>query len=151
MTLVKWNDSNKAVETGRMFPSVFSDLFDSFFGNELMGGDMVSWVPAVNISETNDNFKIDVAAPGLGKDNFKIQVDNDVLSISGNRKEEKNEENTRYTRREFSYGSFKRSFNLPENVEADKVNAYFENGVLSLSIPKKEEAKRKPVKEIEIN
>jgi len=151
MTLVKWNDSNKAVETGRMFPSVFSDLFDSFFGNELMGGDMVSWVPAVNISETNDNFKIDVAAPGLGKDNFKIQVDNDVLSISGNRKEEKNEGNTRYTRREFSYGSFKRSFNLPENVEADKVNAYFENGVLSLSIPKKEEAKRKPVKEIEIN
>lgn len=151
MTLTKWKENgNKAVEKGRLFPSVFSDLFDGFFGNELMSGELVSWVPAVNISETDEHFKIDVAAPGLSKNDFKVEVDNDMLSISGERKEESNEANSRYTRREFSYGTFKRSFNLPETVDGEHVNARFENGVLSLIVPKKEEAKRKPVKEIQI-
>lgn len=152
MSLVKWKNANDhALQTGRMFPSVFSDFFDGFFGNELLGGELVSWVPAVNISETDNSFKIDVSAPGLGKNDFKVEIDNYVLSVSGERKDVKNNDNSRYTRREFSYGSFRRSFNLPDIVDSDKIDAHFDNGVLTLTIPKKEEAKRKPVKEISIS
>lgn len=152
MSLIKFKDnSTRALETGRIFPPVFSDLFDSFFGNELMTGEMTNWVPSVNISETNNDFKIDVAVPGLTKEDFKIEIDNDVLSITGERKEETKDENTRYTRREFSYGAFKRSFNLPETAEGEGINAHFENGILAITIPKKDEAKRKPTKEIKIS
>jgi HSP20 family protein len=152
MSIVKWKGhSDNNLPVAKMVPAVFSDFFDSFFGNELLlGNDSLSWVPAVNVYETDSEFNIELAAPGLGKDDFRVEVDNNVLSISGERKEHKKDEQTHYSRREFSYGSFKRSFNLPQIVDTEAIMANYENGVLKLVVPKKEEAKRKPVKEITI-
>jgi HSP20 family protein len=153
MTLIKWNtqDSNSETVDRRIFPSLFSDFFDGFIGNELLKNEPVNFVPAVNISETPEAYKIDIAAPGISKKDIRIEIDNGILSISGERKEERKEENKRFTRREFSYGSFKRSFTLPDAVDPEKIKADFENGVLLLSLPKREEAKQKPIKEIKIS
>ncbi|MBL7928964.1 MAG: Hsp20/alpha crystallin family protein [Bacteroidia bacterium] len=108
-------------------------------------------VPAVNISETNENFKIEVAAPGMNKEDFKLSVDNDLLTISAEKKEEKEENDTRYTRKEFSFVSFSRSFNMPEIVDSEKIDATYKNGVMSIILPKKEEARPRPPREIKVN
>ena len=148
-TLVKRN--------GGLFPS-FSDLFDTdrFFDSDLFsfGGGMQipsRWVPAVNIMESPKEFKFTLSAPGMKKSDFKIHVENDVLTISAEKKEESKEEKENYTRREFFYGSFKRSFNLPEGVNGEKIDAHYENGILALTLPKKEEfMKKSKVKEIAV-
>lgn len=95
-------------------------------------------VPAVNTTENEKDFKIEMAAPGLEKKDFKIETDNKVLTISSEKKEEKKEEKSDYSRREFSYQSFCRSFQIPENSLPDKIDAKYENGILTLIIPKKE-------------
>ena len=108
-------------------------------------------MPAVNIREDENNFEVEVAAPGLKKDDFKIELENDILTISSSieAKEEKGNEN--YNRREFRYSSFKRTFSLPENkVDGDKVMAKYVDGVLQITLPKREEAKPKPVRTIQI-
>lgn len=144
MTLVK---SNK---NGNVFPSVFSDFFenDRFFNNQWF--EKSSNVPAVNIKETDTEFDVELAAPGYKKTDLKIDIDNNVLSISAEKKDEKNEENKRFTRKEFSYSSFSRSFTLPQSVNAEKIDAKYSDGILKLVIPKKEEAKTKAKKEIKI-
>jgi len=92
-----------------------------------------------------------MSAPGLEKKDFKIELNNSVLTISSEKKvENETKDDQQFTRREFSYQSFSRSFNLPETVESEKIAAKYENGILSINIPKKEEAKPKPVKQIEI-
>ncbi|MGN6533085.1 MAG: Hsp20/alpha crystallin family protein, partial [Ginsengibacter sp.] len=110
-------------------------------------------IPGVNIKETPENFQVEVAAPGMSKKDFKIELDGNVLTISSektNSQEEKDDE--KYTRREFSYQSFYRTFNLPkEVVDVDKILAKYENGLLQLLIPKKEEAKQKPPRLIQIS
>lgn len=148
MTLVKRN-------TG-FFPSVPS-FFDDFFTRDLFDlpkSNLSASLPAVNIRENDENYEVEVAAPGLSKDDFHIELNNNVLTISS-KKEEKNEEKDQdgnYTRREFSYSSFQRSFTLPQDVvDVDKINAKYKDGVLSLALPKKEEAKPKPVKTIKIS
>lgn len=145
MTLVK---SNK---TGNLFPSVFSDFFenDRFFNNQWF--EKVSNVPAVNIKETDVEFNVELAAPGFKKADLKVDIDNNVLTISAEKKEEKSEEGKRFTRKEFSYNSFSRSFTLPSSVEGDKIDAKYTDGILKLVIPKKEEAKAKSKKEIKIS
>lgn len=144
-TLIKRN--------GDIFPSVFSEFFDTdnFFGTDLLNRDFAKSVPAVNITENGKEFKIELAAPGMSKKDFKVNVENNVLTISAEKEEEKKEENDRFTRREFSYRSFSRSFRLPEEVKADNIEGKYEDGVLRLSIPKKEEAKKKPAKEIKVS
>ncbi|HAH59998.1 MAG: Hsp20/alpha crystallin family protein [Lentimicrobium sp.] len=131
----------------------FPSIVDEFFGRDFMPAlDFQTGinVPSVNIVEGKEDFRIEVAAPGLDKSDFKINVENNVLSISSE-KEEKTEENEdRYMRREFSYTSFNRSFSLPQTVDPEKISAKHENGVLTISIPKKEEAKVKPARQIEI-
>ena len=131
----------------------FPSIVDEFFGRDFMPAlDFQTGinVPSVNIVEGKEDFRIEVAAPGLDKSYFKINVENNVLSISSE-KEEKTEENEdRYMRREFSYTSFNRSFSLPQTVDPEKISAKHENGVLTISIPKKEEAKVKPARQIEI-
>lgn len=109
-------------------------------------------MPKVNIVEDNDNFRVEVAAPGMKKDDFHVELDNDMLTISSEvtHESEDNHNDQRYNRKEFSYHSFKRSFYLPNTVESDKIEAKYNDGILSLVIPKKEEAKRKPVKKISI-
>lgn len=111
-------------------------------------------LPRVNITETDDQFTVEMAAPGMKRDDFNVELDNDLLMISSEisrTNEDKDEKNTACTRREFSYESFRRSFYLPNTVEADKIKAKYQDGLLRLEIPKKEEAKRKPPKTIKIS
>lgn len=125
----------------KAFPSVFSDLFDydKFFGGPFIK-DIESSLPATNVKETDKDFKIELAVPGFKKEDFKVALDNDVLTISAETKDEKNEENEKFTRREFSYNSFSRSFQLPKSANSDKINAKYENGILKIDISKKDEA-----------
>ena len=150
MTLVKRN--------GSLFndlPSIFNDFYNRELSNwgELNFSDTRTTIPAVNIRETKENFEVEMAAPGMKKSDFRIELDGNLLTINSeatNQTEEKDGE--RYTRREFSYQSFQRSFTLPkEVVDSDKINARYEDGVLRLLIPKKEEAKPKPAKMIAVS
>jgi len=137
--------------------SLFSPMFDNF-NRELLNWDNKNYsststtVPAVNIKENGDTFEVEVAAPGMAKDDFKVTLEGNLLTISS-AKEEKNEEQTdNYTRREFSYQSFQRSFELQKDVvDQDNIQARYENGMLRLTIPKKEEAKQKEPRLIEIS
>jgi HSP20 family protein len=134
----------------------------SFF-NDFMNREWYDWsnqnfsltnttIPSVNIKETENEFEVDMAAPGMVKDDFKIELNNNVLTISSEKQSEnRSSERNNITRREFSYQSFSRSFNLPVFVETDQISAKYENGILSVNIPKKEEAKPKPMKQIKIS
>jgi HSP20 family protein len=100
-------------------------------------------MPAVNISENEQNYHVKVAAPGLKKEDFKISLEDEMLTISTSNKEEHSEKDERFTRREFSFSSFSRSFNLPDNINKDAIQASYENGIMNIVIPKKEPAKPK--------
>lgn len=148
MTLVKFKNGNSFDSlfpaNSRMdFPNFFNDVFDNLLKEE-----KVSWMPAVNIMERENDFKIDLAVPGLDKKDFNVELENDMLVVSGERKEEKVEEKDKVTKREFHYGSFKRSFTLPETADTEKINASYNNGVLTVSIAKKEEAKQNAKRQI---
>jgi len=105
----------------------------------------------VNIRENDESFMIEMASPGLTKENLKVNLDRNRLVISSELKEEKNEKDEKYSRREFSYQSFQRSFTLPENVvDGDKISARYNNGILMVSIPKRDEVKMKSTKKIDI-
>jgi HSP20 family protein len=162
MTLVKRNG-------GRLNPLPM--LFDDFFNRDLFNWNNsnfsdtnINWnnsnfsdtnttIPAVNIKETAENYEVEVAAPGMTKKDFKVELDGNLLSISSeksNQKEEK--EGERYSRKEFSYQSFQRTFNLQKDVvDIDKIEARYENGLLHLLIPKKDEVKQKPPRLIQIS
>lgn len=110
-------------------------------------------LPSVNVKETKDEFVVEMAAPGMKKEDFDIQLDNNMLTIRSERKHEneQKDEDGKYSRREFSYQSFQRSFNLDQQVvDDDNISATYEDGILSLTIPKKEEAKEKPPRSIEV-
>lgn len=127
------------------FPSLFDDFFKPWrdWGLDFNGGRSFSaTVPAMNVSEDKDNYKVSMAAPGLKKNDFKIDVEGNVLTISAETEEKKEEKNGRFSRQEYNYSSFSRSFNLPETIRRDKIEAHYEDGVLSLKLPKKEEARK---------
>jgi HSP20 family protein len=149
MTLLKFKNDQPAKYTERVpqINEMFNDLFDGMLTSDFRR----TSTPAVNIIETDDDFKLEVAAPGLAKEDFKINVDNDLLTVSAEKKNENNEKNSRYTRKEFSYVSFTRSFTLPELVDAEHIRASYESGVMTLTLPKREEAKPKPAREIKIS
>lgn len=133
------------------FPS-FDDFWtrDLFDWSDTWSND--STLPAVNIQENNDEFVVEMAAPGMKKEDFHITLDNNMLVISSEVEShnEENDQHGKYTRKEFSYQSFKRSFHLPNTVEVDKINARYQDGILRLVVPKKEEARQKPPREIAI-
>jgi HSP20 family protein len=136
----------------------WANVVNDFFNTDLFDwsnrhfSDTNTTLPAVNIKETADAFVVEMAAPGMAKEDFKIQLNNDVLTISSEKKNEaETKEGETYTRLEFSYQSFSRSFSLPKSVDAEKISAKYDNGVLRIDIPKKEEAKPKPVKQIAIS
>jgi len=140
------------------FSNQFPSLFDRFFENDLFDWSNRNFsttnttLPSVNIKESTEDFEVNVAAPGFGKDDFKIELNHDQLTISSNKKMEKEtKEGQQFTRREFSYQSFSRSFTLPNTADGEKIGAKYENGVLSVIIPKKEEAKPKPPRQITIS
>jgi HSP20 family protein len=133
------------------FPSIIDELLKP----DWLGGmqNFNANVPAVNIKETDSSFGIELAAPGKTKEDFNIEIDHNVLTISSEEKSEKSEKEEtegKYTRKEFSYSSFRRAFTLPETVNTESINATYENGVLNVTLPKKEEALPKPKRLIEI-
>ena len=144
-------------QNATLFPSLPSLLEDFLTRNwadsTLASRNYSATLPAVNVKETNEEYIIDVAAPGMKRDEFKVELDNNVLTISSQREEEQEEngENRNYTRREFNYQSFQRSFTLPENkVEGEKIVAHYVDGIVHITLPKRDEAKVKPAKQITI-
>ena len=147
MNLIKRNTDN-------WLPSIFDDMFKTDWmdnGNSGMNRIGTS-VPAVNISEDDDAFVLEVAAPGKTKKDFNLELENGVLTISSeDKKENETKENGgRFTRREFSYSSFKRAFSLPESVDPEKVSAKYNEGVLKINLPKREDAKVQAKRMIDI-
>lgn len=141
------------VRRDNWLPSVFDDFFNGdWLGSNDHFSRIGSSIPAVNVRETNDDFNVEVAAPGMKKDDFEIELDNNLLTISSEEKEEHQEESkdVKFTRREFSYHSFKRSFNLPDSIDNSKIKADYKDGVLKIRLPKREEAKVMPKRLIEI-
>jgi HSP20 family protein len=150
MTLAKRNGSLL-----NQMPALFDDFFnrDLFNWGNMNFSDTNTTIPAVNIKETTENYEVEVAAPGMTKKDFKVELDGNSLTISSERSNEKEEKSDeRYSRKEFSYQSFQRTFTLQkEVVDIDKIQAKYENGLLHLLIPKKEEAKQKPPRLIQIS
>ncbi len=109
-----------------------------------------NFVPAVNISETEDGFGLELAAPGMKKEDFKVNLDNQVLTISAEVKNENEEKSDKLIRREFSFSTFSRSFTLPKSVDLDKIKADYKDGILHIALPKREEAKVAVNREIAI-
>lgn len=149
MSIIKRNGN------GYFMPELFDDflsrnLFD--WGNSNFSNTGTT-LPAVNIRETNENFEVEMAAPGMNKEDFNILLEGNTLTITSEKSDEQEEkEGEKFSRREFRYQSFQRRFTLPKDVvDVEQINAKYENGVLKLSIPKKEEAKQKPPRMINIS
>jgi HSP20 family protein len=133
MSLVKWNQPSKLLGRRNWIENFFAEA-DDFLKN--WDWDRESTVPAVNVREEKDAFMIDVAAPGMKKDDFKVEFEKGVLMISGKTETRKEEKTDTFQRKEFSYADFKRSFWVPENVNADQISAVYEDGLLKLKLPK---------------
>jgi HSP20 family protein len=140
MTLIRWH---RPTGLSDMFQNFFDSDFNEFFGRRLSD-------PAANIIENQDSFQLDLAAPGMKKDDFKINLENNILTISSEVEDEKQQEGKNYSRKEFYYGSFSRSFTLPKIVDLDKIQADYSDGILKVVLPKKEESKLEIKKEIKI-
>lgn len=146
MTLVKRRNND-------WLPSVFDDFFRNDWLADRMNLNNIGMnVPAVNIQDNENEFVVELAAPGKKKEDFNIELDNEVLTISSEeKKENRSEEKGKYTRREYSYNSFTRSFTLPDSADSDKIAANYEDGVLKITIPKREDAKIPSIRKIEIS
>lgn len=153
MSLVKFSRR----PLGNLIPQDFFDM-DDFFDNRRWVRDMLPdrfWngkrsEPALNIREANNHFEIEMAAPGFAKKDFEITIEDGCLNISAQKSvsDEKKEDN--YTRREFSYNSFERSLQLPENIKEEEIKASYKDGILSFNLAKKEETKKIPPKKVQI-
>lgn len=131
--------STLATTTARMFPA-FTSLWEDLLNKDLLewDGDLTATTPSVNVRETDKDFRIELAAPGMKKDDFNIELQNNVLTISTEKKEQKEEKlEGKILRREFSYRAFQRSFALPENCERDSIKATYTDGILNISLNKK--------------
>lgn len=147
MTLIKFNNRNRLLPWNNGLKSFLSS--DEFFNDDFFDEDGL--MPAMNIKEQDENFEIEFAAPGFSKKDFEVTIDDNILHVCGERSHEEEEKEDNYTRKEFSYNSFKRSLKLPENVDSDtKVKATYKNGILKLNLAKTELAKVKPKKVIEV-
>lgn len=131
---------------------LFPSLLDEFFGNDtpFSSSSSRSHVPSVNISETDTNFELALAAPGKTRKDFSVELDDHVLTVSSESKHEDASNTEQYTRREFRYDNFQRSFRLPETVDTAHIKAKYDNGILTINMPKREEAIPEPKKQIEI-
>jgi HSP20 family protein len=145
MSIIKYDSFAPA----RGFKNVFDDFFNrnlaDYFGNEFT----IS-TPSVNVVEKEDHYRIEVAAPGLDKQDFEVSVDKGYLNISAKRENQSETKDEKYTRREFNYTSFQRSFQLSDHVNADNIVANYDKGVLSITLPKREEVKTSATRTIDI-
>ena len=137
MTLVKLNNQNP-----RTFNSLFQDLLNEF--PVVSAKDWNNSVPPTNIVETTDAYHLEISVPGRNKEDFNVNIEKGLLTISFEKKEETKNEDVKGIRKEFSYQSFKRSFSLDDKIDTENIQAKYENGVLSLLLPKKEEVKVQP-------
>lgn len=147
MSLVKRNETN-------WLPTNFDNMFKTdWLGGTTNVNRIGTSIPAVNIHETDENWKVEVAAPGKTREDFNIELENDMLTISSEEKKENetSEKNGRFTRKEFGYSNFRRVFSLPETVNSEEISASYENGVLMINLPKKEEAKVQPKRMISVS
>lgn len=139
MSIVRFK-SNPVVPTfDRLFRNIFNDDFDGFFVKPLNN----NFSPAVNVVEGKENFRLEFAVPGFAKNDFNVKLDNNLLTVSAEKKNEASKEDENYTMREFSHASFSRTFTMPETVDASKIAAEYNDGILKLVLPKKEEVKQK--------
>ena len=136
MTLVKFNNGHKNHVVNPFFSDVYNLLNDSALGEKF-----ATRIPAVNIAETENEFEVELAVPGLKKEDFKINLEKNVLTVSAEKKADEVNENKRFSKREYSYSSFTRSFTLPQSADQNKIEADYTDGILKLTIAKKEEAK----------
>lgn len=143
-TLVKFNPTA---------PVAFNNFVDQFFNRNIanfIGADAAITNPSVNVIETKEAFRLEVAAPGLEKQDFKLHLEKDILTISAQKEHKEEVKDERFTRREFNFSAFKRSFTLPEHVDVNGINAAYNNGVLSINLPKKEEVINNASRAIEV-
>ena len=135
MSLIRYNST-----LNDYVPTSFSNLFDRFFNDTMArsGGSAYSFVPRVDIMEEDKAFEVHVAVPGMNKDDFKIDLNDNYLTISGERKFNREKKEDNFYSMETQYGTFSRSFSLPENVDANKISAKYVNGILEITIPKDE-------------
>jgi HSP20 family protein len=139
-------------KTGERIPSVFDDFFkpwNEWFDNGSFWGRTMN-IPAVNITEHKDEYQVSLAVPGMKKDDFKIDVDGNMLTISSEKEENKEEKDKKFTRKEYNYSSFSRSFTLPEEINKEKIEARYEDGVLKIALPRRKEAKKLTAKQIAV-
>lgn len=143
MSLIKWNRND-------FFPTIETD-WGNFFNNDIWDTQLGKSIPAVNLKESDKKYHVEVAAPGLKKDAFNIEIDQHVLTISSEtKKESEQKEGSKVMRREFSYSAFSRSFTLPDNADDKNISASYSDGILKIEIPKKEASSPAEKKTIEI-
>ncbi len=138
MALVKFNEPRQTA-----LAPLFNDVFESFFNDSFLSDRMISRVPAVNIAETEDEYQIELAAPGMKKEDFKVNLEKNLLSISVEKRigNTETDESRKYNRREYSYTSFVRTFTLPESADQEQINAEYTDGILKIKVAKREEAR----------
>jgi len=149
MSLVRWNPTRESV----MWPSdlfgiqrEMNRMFDGFFrGINDEETSLSTWSPAVDVAEHDDVYVVKVELPGVNKDDVKVTIESNILTIRGEKKQEKEVKKENYHRVERSYGSFQRSFTLPSTVKSDKIDAAYKDGILTIAVPKAEEAKPKQI------
>jgi HSP20 family protein len=143
MTLVKWKKPsiNGQSTNPLMFNSAFSDLVESFFNNDVFPHEFAQHVPAANMIEEDSKYHLELSAPGFDKSDFKIELQDQTLSVSAEHKTVSESKDKKYSRKEFNYGSFKRNFYLPQEINEEGIEAKYESGILKLVIPKRNEAK----------
>jgi len=151
MTIVRWRPTGFLSEMGRL-----DDTFDKLFGNNLLGDTdsgaaARGWAPALDVYEEEGSVVVKAEVPGMAKDDIAIEVKNDILTIRGEKKVETEEKNRRYYRSERRYGSFTRSFYLPEDADTDNIKASYKEGLLELRIPKIEKKEEEDVKKIAVD
>ncbi len=135
-------------------PAVFNSMLDKFYRTNFgdwWNDNLMETIPAVNIKENKDNFSIEMAVPGMKREDFKINLEGDLITISSEKENESKEEQKGYTKREYNYSSFSRSFTLPAAANTDMINARYADGVLNLTIPKREEAAKAAAKKITVS
>lgn len=143
MTTHKYNPAHPSRRFGNMVDDLFGRSLSEFLGN-----DWIMSRPSVNVSETDNSFKIELAAPGLEKNDFEIKMEKDQIVISAKKENKTEEAGEKFTRREFNFNSFSRSFTVPENVDTESISASYENGILQLTLPKVNKTNTEEVKKI---
>jgi len=141
MAIIRWQHRNPLAD---IVSNIFDSEYNDFFGKRACD-------PSANIIEKPEGFELEIAAPGLKKEDFKINLENFVLTVSTEMEDEKREEGKNYTRKEFYFGSFSRSFTLPKLIDTEKIKADYNNGILKIDLPKRDEAELESKKEIKIS